>query len=66
MILSTEGRRLYTLCLFIYIFAAFNRYGDIINTLKAVGYDDGASGGKGRESVFPGTVHMLCGVFTLY
>lgn len=52
MILSTEGRRLYTLCLFIYIFAAFNRYGDIINTLKAVGYDDGASGGKRRESVF--------------
>ena len=48
----------------LHIFAAFYRYLDVIRSLESIANDHGTSHRQWRETILPGTVHMLDGILT--
>ena len=49
----------------LHIFAAFYRYLDVIRSLESIANDHGTSHRQRRETILPGTVHMLDGILTV-
>ena len=49
----------------LHIFAAFYRYLDVIRSLESIANDHGTSHRQRRETILPGTIHMLDGILTV-
>jgi len=48
---------------FLYVFAAYNRHGDVVRALESVPDQDGAAHGHRRKAVFPCAIQVLKRIF---